>query len=61
MLDFGLLQTIIILTFIGFSWYIYEDFSDGVIRIYFTTVVLATVIGMIGLFFYYGLIPNELI
>ena len=61
MLDFGLLQTIIILTFIGVSWYIYEDFSDGVIRIYFTTVVLATVIGMIGLFFYYGLIPNELI
>ena len=61
MLDFGLLQTIITLTFIGVSWYIYEDFSDGVIRIYFTTVILATVFGMMGLFFYFGLIPNKFI
>ena len=54
MLDFGLLQTITTLTFIGVSWYIYEDFSDGVIRIYFTTVVLATVIGMIGLLYFFN-------
>ncbi len=54
MLDFGLLQTIIILTFIGVSWYIYEDFSDGVIRIYFTSIISITFFGMIGLLYYLG-------
>ena len=54
MLDFGLLQTIIILTFIGVSWYIYEDFSDGVIRIYFSSIISLTFFGMVGLLYYLG-------
>ena len=57
MLDFGLLQTIIILTFIGVSWYIYEDFSDGVIRIYFTSITLLTAIGMVGLLYFFNELP----
>ena len=54
MLDFGLLQTIITLTFIGVSWYIYEDFSDGVIRIYFSSIISITFFGMVGLLYYLG-------
>ena len=54
MLDFGLLQTIITLTFIGVSWYIYEDFSDGVVRIYFSSIISITVFGMVSLLYYLG-------
>ena len=57
MLDFGLLNTIITLTFIGVSWYIYEDFSDGVIRVYFTTLSLLTAIGMICLLYSVDKLP----
>ncbi len=57
MLDFGLLNTIITLTFIGVSWYIYEDFSDGVIRVYFTTLTLLTAIGMICLLYFVDKLP----
>ena len=57
MLDFGLLQTIIILTFIGVSWYIYEDFSDSVIRVYFSFITLLTVIGIISLLYFFNKLP----
>ena len=54
MLDFQLLYLVITLTIIGVSWYIYSDFSNGVIRIYFTTITIITVIGMISLLHFFN-------
>ena len=52
MFDFQLLYLVITLTIIGVSWYIYQDFSNGVIRIYFTSIIFLTAVGMIFLVYY---------
>ena len=52
MFDFQLLYLVITLTIIGVSWYIYSDFSNGVIRIYFTSIIFLTAVGMIFLVYY---------
>ena len=52
MFDFQLLYLVITISIIGVSWYIYEDFSNGVIRIYFTSIIFLTAVGMIFLVYY---------
>ena len=57
-MDFNLIYTLFVLSLIGFSYFIYSDFSSGVIRIYFISVTLLTFAGIVGVFLYLEKIVN---